>query len=150
MTDSDDSGRDLKKLKSQTMALYDKVSQNRYKRFGGGYVWDKWIGTIGLILYLAWLFFVAHSYNYNLNYYKCGSDIPDYIQTGQAEPCKNPFYKPSLSWRTQEYLPPGEYGQKPGVLFHSIQYVPIILLLFMAGLNHLFHNMSKDTEEAEE
>lgn len=150
MRDSEDSDIDFSEIKGQTMAWYKKVSQKRFKRFSNGYVWDKWIGSGYLLICLVYLFFVAHSYNYDLNYYQCGSELPDYVQPGQAEMCKNPFYKPSLEWRTQEYLPPGEYGQKPGPLFWSIQYVPLILLLISAGLNHLIHNISRNTEEVEE
>ena len=140
MSDSGDPDINISEIKDSCVGLYKKVSQKRYKRHSNGYVWDKWIGSAFMLICFAYLFFVAHSYNYNLNFYQCGSDLPDYIQTGQDEMCKNPFYNPSLEWRTQEYLPPGEYGTKPGPLFWSIQYIPIILLLISAGANHIIHN----------
>lgn len=140
MKASEDSEIDFSEIKGQTLAWYKKVSQKRYKRLSNGYVWDKWIGTGYLLICLAYLIFVANNYNYALDYYKCGSEIPDYIQAGPSEMCENPFYKPQNAWKGQQYLPPGEYGTKPGPLFHSIKYVPLIFFMISAGLNHLLHN----------
>jgi len=141
--DSEDSEVNFKELKAQGVAWYKKVSQERFKRLPSGYVWDKWIGKGILFLILAFALFVAHSYNYDLNYYKCGNDMPDYIMQGPAQLCQNPFYKPSITWRSQEYLPPGEYGQKPGALIYSAVYMPIILFGVAIILNHNIHNRRK-------
>lgn len=142
MTDSEDSGQTFREFMVQCNEWYEKASQKRYKRFGNGYVWDKWIGTGLMLVCFAYLLFVANSYNYALDYYKCGSDIPDYVTPEEPEMCENPFYKPQNAWKGQEYLPTGEYGTKPGPLFWSIQYVPILLFVMTALLNTLIHNYS--------
>lgn len=138
---ADDDTVDFKAIKGQTMAWYKKVSQKRFKHLPNGYKWDKWMGTALMLTIFAWLFFVAHSYNYSLDYYKCGTmDVPDYMHYTGGEECKNPFYKPENSWKGQEYLPPGEYGTQLGPLFHSAYYSPFLIFGIAFFLNHLIHN----------
>ena len=131
---------DFKEIKAQCITSYKKVSQKRFKRFSSGYVWDKWIGTVYILICFGFLFFVAQSYNYDLDYYKCGSEVPGYITNNPAELCENPFYKPHNAWKSRPFLPPGEYGTKPGPLFHSVTYIPILLFMISGLLNHLLHN----------
>ena len=139
---TEDSEIDFKEIKGQS-TIYKKVSQKRFKHLSNGYVWDKWIGTGLMLMCFAFLFFVAHSYNYNMDFYKCGTETPDYITAGPSEQCHNPFYKPGNAWKGQEFLPPGEYGQKPGPLFNSVTYIPIILFAIAGLFNHLIHNRRK-------
>lgn len=138
---------DLREIK----AIYKKSSQKRFKRYPNGYRADRWMFQAGMVLIFAWLFFVAYWYHFDINYYKCEhgagrSEIYPFgengieIKTYEANMCRNPFYKPSLEWRTQEYLPPGEYGTKPGPMFNSIFYVPFLIFGVLAGLNHIIHN----------
>lgn len=130
---------DFKGIKCQGVTWYKKVSQKRFKPLPNGYLMDRWMFQLAMFLTFGWLFFVAHSHNYNLDYYKCINPAP--YDTGEL--CKNPFYKPDQSWKGQEFLPPGEYGQKPGPLFQSVIYVPILLFMISGTLNHLFHNRRK-------
>lgn len=139
--DSEDSEVDISEIKSQCLAQYKKVSEKRFKRFSSGYRIDRWIFQVAMFTIFGYLFFVAHSYNYDLDYYKCGSqDTPEYIKQNLAQQdCKNPFYK-EPTWKNQEYLPPGEYGTKLGPLFHSAYYSPFLLFGIALLLNHIIHN----------
>ena len=123
------------------------IQKDRYKMFGE-YKVDRWIINAAMLLVFGYLFFVAQHYNYNLDYYKCIA--PDHtaisylneservILTGPT-PCKNPFYKP-ITWKNYEYLPAGEYGLKPGLLYNSVWYVIIGLFSIAFIVNHFVHN----------
>ena len=125
---------------------WNNAQKDRFKKWGA-WVFDRWIFTTALVLVFGWLAFVAWSYDFELNYYKCenpggsevryiGSDITDArLNFG----CKNPFYKPT-SWRNSEYLMPGEYGTKLGPLFQSVNYVPVVLLLLAFYINYKVYN----------
>jgi len=106
------------------------INKNRYKEFKG-YKFDRWLTTIFMILIFGFLFFVAYHYDFNLDYYQCGANF--------GETCTNPFYK-ELSWKNQPTLSPGEYGQKPGLLFKSVIPVSLIGLFLLLLSNHLIHN----------
>jgi len=137
LSDSEDSEVNLSEIKTQASSLYKKVSQKRFKRLPSGYQFDRWMFQLAMFLVFGWFIFVSISYNFNLDYYECIDPNP-YFESGLM--CKNPFYKPELEWKGQEFLPPGEYGQKPGPLFNSITYVPIILFLISGIANHYIHN----------
>lgn len=139
MSKSGDSDINISEIKDSCVGLYKKVSEKRFKRLSNGYAMDRWIFQLAMFLTFGWLLFVANSYHYDLDYYECGTGSPDYAT---VEPCKNPFYKPA-TWKNQEFLPPGEYGQKPGPLFNSVTYVPVILFLIGGFLNHLIHNYKR-------
>lgn len=131
--------------------LYKKISQNRYKEIGG-YKLDRWLFQLAMWLIFGWLFFVAYYHNFNLDYFNCPVDSDGSISGAKimlkdftvAENnvkeglCRNPFYK--ASWKNQEYLPPGEYGTKPGKLFYSAQWVSIGLIVLALLLNHFIYN----------
>ena len=120
---------------------YKKASQKRYKRFGR-YRVDRWMFQAGMLLIFAWLFFVAHWYHYDLDYYKCeggGNPYGNSPFVSQGDQCRNPFYRPT-TWKNLEYLPPGEYGTMLGPLFHSVYYAPFLIFGLAIGLNHILHN----------
>ena len=141
MKDADDT-LDLKDLASDIKRTWNNSKKKRYKKFGK-YVVDRWMGQGALFLILFWIWFIAQSYNYNLDYFKCGDENP--WTGGPDQFCKNPFYNPSLSWRIYEYLPVGEYGTKPGPLFNSAWYVIIGILAGAGILNHIINNRRKMT-----
>jgi len=147
MTDSDGSDLDFKEFKVQVVAWYKRASQNRFKRFLNGYRVDRWVTTTAMLLLFLWFFIVAKSYNFSLDYYKCehGPGMAEFYPDGSQKEvysqdyCKNPFYKPQ-NWKNVEYLPPGEYGAKPGPLFKTVYYSPFLIFGLAFGLNHISHN----------
>lgn len=146
--DSEDSEIDFKETKAQIVAWYKKVSQKRFKHLPNGYHMDRWMFQTAMFLTFAFLFFVAHSYNYNLDFYRCGPEpgTPEYLQPGPDYTCPNPFYKPDMAWKGQENLPPGEYGTKLGPLFNSAFYSPFLIFGLAFGINHLIHNQRRRTQ----
>ena len=125
---------------------YASAQKDRYKIIGA-WRFDRWIFTVAMLLIFGWLAFVAYSYDFSLNYYKCetpggtverfiGSDITN---TRLDFGCKNPFYKPA-TWENQEYLMPGEYGTRLGPLFQSVYYVPVALLILAFYINYIIYN----------
>lgn len=125
------------------------LSQDRYKRFRGSkYVLDRIIFQMAMVLIMGWLLFVAYWYHFDMDYYKCehGPGMAEFYPDGSkkdlfsSDVCKNPFYKPSLEWKTQQYLPPGEYGTRLGPMFDSAWIVAIVVLAGAVGLNHWIHN----------
>ena len=117
---------------------FQQISKNRYKFAPNGYKLDRWIFTTFMLLIFGWLFYVGQAHNWQLNYFECNDPNSVFIGKG----CENPFYKP-VTWENSEWLPPGKYGTKPGALFNSIYYVPLILLGVAGLLNHFFHNKKK-------
>lgn len=131
-------------------ALYKKASQTRYKRFKTGYRMDRWLFQAFMWALFLYLFLIARSYNYDLDYYECinpagratyypgGGEVIDW----QAEGCKNPFYKPDLAWKSQEYLPPGKYGTQLNNdwRWSSVFLAPFLALAGALALNHWIHN----------
>jgi len=132
MTSEDSDSIDMTQVKD----AYKKVSQKRFKHYSNGYKGDRWLFQLTMFLIFGWLFFVAHAHDYKLDYYECIDPNP-YYESGTT--CKNPFYEP-VTWKNQESLPPGNYGTKPGPLFQSVFYVPILFLAISALANHLIHN----------
>jgi len=101
--------------------------------FKPGYRFDRWIFQGAMLLIFCWLFFIAWSYGFNMDYYECQAPA-----VGETM-CKNRFYEPA-SWKNEEYLPVGIYGTKMGALFYSAYYVPFILLAIGFILNQVIHN----------
>lgn len=136
---------ELRKIK----AHYKKIAQKRYKRLPSGYKMDRWLfQTIMWGLFL-WLFLIAKSYNFSLDYYECinpAGRATYYPGVGevidwQDEACKNPFYKPDQAWKSQQYLPPGEYGTKlDDWRWSSVFFMPLLAVALALGLNHWIHN----------
>lgn len=151
MRDSEDSELDFNEIKGQGLEWYEKASQKRFKHLPNGYRVDRWLTITAMLLTFAWFLFVANSYNYEMDYYKCvhGSGSAEFYLDGseremfKADYCKNPFYKPS-NWKNEEFLPPGEYGTKLGPLFHSVYYSPFLIFGLAFGLNHLIHNRRRN------
>ena len=128
---------DIKFDRRPFVAYYKKASQKRFIKAKQGYSFDRWLFQATMWMCFAYLWFVAQSYQYDIDFYQCESGNIYYTT---SEMCHNPFYKPGQAWKGQEYLPPGEYGTKPGKLFWSVQYVPLILFGIAGLLNHFFHN----------
>jgi hypothetical protein len=140
---------DLNSMAKDLKVSWQAWQKRRFIR-RGKYVLDRWLFQLGMFLVFFWLWFVAHSYNYSMDYYKCempagtavryvGSDTEYSIS--QAEGCENPFYNPDIAWKTYQYLPPGEYGTKlDGPLWQSVFYVPLLAIAVFGGLNHIIHN----------
>lgn len=86
-----------------------------------------------MYIIFGYLFFIAYHYNFDMNYYNC-------VQPAMGkELCLNPFYEPA-TWKNAEYLPPGEYGFKPGLMFNSLKAVVFGFFILMFALNHFWHN----------
>jgi hypothetical protein len=132
---------DFESIKKDARKMYASISKKRFKKVNSGYCFDRWLFQLAMFSVFFYLWFVAQSYNYNLDYFKCESGFQEY--GGIDEGCKNPFYDSANFWKNVEVLPVGEYGQKPGHLFWSIEYVPILIFGFAFGMNHLFHNRKK-------
>lgn len=133
---SDDTLNPIPEIK----ATFKRASQNRYKLVNK-YRVDRWMFQAGMFLVFAWLFFVAHWYHYDMDFYQCGNpDVDDYMHNIQQEDCRNPFYKPGQAWKGQEYLPPGKYGTQLGPMFRSAFYSPFLIFGLVFGLNHLINN----------
>lgn len=110
---------------------YQNAQKERYKKYGI-YVFDRWIFTSAMLLIFGWLFFVAYSYNFELDYFEC-------IGKPSVDVCDNPFYKPA-TWKNEPTLQVGEYGTKPGFLFDSVKILTVLILLLALTANHLIHN----------
>jgi len=116
-------------------AYHSSHQKDRYKKFGL-WVFDRWIFTVAMLLIFGWLYFVASSYNFELDYFECG-EASEFYDAGVK--CDNPFYEP-VTWKNYEELGAGVYGQKPGPLFKSVFYVPVVMLALAFGANFLIHN----------
>lgn len=128
--------------------------KDRYKDFRG-YKFDRLIFQISMAAVFIFLFYVAYSHSFNLDYFHCplladGSlDSSSWLMTRNFEQentqgyCKNPFYKPQ-NWKNMEYLPPGDYGTKPGLLFRSMYLVVGLILALGFVVNHLIYNKKFD------
>ena len=119
------------------------IQKDRFKYFFG-YKVDRWIITTAMMLCFAFLFFIAWSYDFKMNYYFCPGDQEDlynnfFDMETHGEDCLNPFYK-APTWENEKYLPPGEYGTKMGPLFNSAWPVTFILFALAFLINHLVHN----------
>ena len=110
----------------------------RFKDFSG-YKLDRWVFQIAMIVSLTWLFYIAYSQGFELDYYNCEEGTELY---NSEELCENPFFT-EANWKNYEYLPKGEYGKKPGLLFRSTFFVPLILFFLAILLNHFWHNEDK-------
>lgn len=136
-----------------------RFSQKDRYNFLGTYKIDRYIFNAAIILVFVFLFFIVHNNNYDLDYFHCpgnsqgnieGSRImlkdfkPEVLEFG----CKNPFYK--NSWKNEEYLPPGDYGNRPGALFKSAGYVSGLIVFLALLLNHLLYNKRKFKEVMED
>jgi len=122
--------------------FYARAKRKRFKVFPNKYVVDRWLINGAMLLLFAWLFFVAHSFHYDLDYFKCEGGNPYSQDATLTDYCKNPFYKP-VSWKNSEFLPPGEYGYKPGRLFQTIYYFPFLFFGIAFLINHLLFNRRK-------
>lgn len=113
--------------------------KDRYKDIKG-YRFDRWLFQFGMWFCLFWLLLVAWSYDFSLDFYSCELD-PDHAVTGEIYGglCRNPFYT-EPTWKNSQYLPPGDYGFKPGLLFYSIFYVPLLVFALIGVLNDYYHN----------
>jgi len=118
-------------------------SPGRYKLFGV-YKVDKWIIQACMFLVFAFLFYVAWSSNFNLDFQSCNYDAVNNKPLMGAESCKNYFYTPT-TWKNLEELPPGEYGTKPGPLFKSAWPVTLAILFLGFFINHLIYNRKNKT-----
>jgi hypothetical protein len=113
--------------------FYERIQKDRFKFFGA-YKIDKWVTTCCMLLCFGFLFYVAYSADFKLDYYSCVEPAP-----GMYQGCKNPFYQPT-TWVNIEYLPPGEYGTKPGFLFNNAWIITIIIFILGGIANHFIHN----------
>ena len=120
---------------------YASAQNDRYKNIGS-WRFDRWIFTTGMFLIFAWLFFVAWSYDWELDYFSCG-EVSEYYDAGVM--CVNPFYEP-VTWKNSPELIAGEYGVKPGLLFKSVYYVPFIVLGIAIFINYLCYNRRRGKE----
>jgi hypothetical protein len=99
--------------------------------YRGKYKSNKIIGYLGMFICFAWLFFIAYSYHFQMDFFQCQADW------GQV--CKNPFYTPQ-SWKNSEFLPSGSYGTPLGPLFYSAFWVPLFVIAFTLFVNHRIYN----------
>ena len=115
------------------------MKKDRYKDFKG-YRLDRWMFQTAMWLCFAWMFIVLWLCGFDMDYYSC--DGPVVTVAPDQELCTNPFYK-EPTWKNREFLMPGEYGHKPGLLFQSAIFVSLGLLVLTLLFNHLVHNKKK-------
>ena len=130
--------------------IKQKFNEWRFKKLGV-YVFDKLIFNILLYGLLGFIFYVAWSSNFDLDYYYCDKPYPGYDReicrynssTTACSLCENPFYK-ETTWKNAKYLPAGyEYGTKPTTLFNSVNTIVFVGLILAFLLNHLLYNRGK-------
>lgn len=127
------------------------AQKDRYKKIGP-WTFDRWIFTLAMLAIFGWLAFVGYSFNWDLDYYYCetpGGSAQYFVGGGAPvvrpdQFCTNPFFKPA-TWKNSEFLLPGEYGTKPGPLFNSIYYIPVVALLLAFFINYIIHNRNLKT-----
>ena len=129
--------KDFKNFKKELVGGWKYIQKNRFKHLGP-YKSDRWIWNGAMLLIFVWLWFIAYSSNYNLDYFKCGDGEVLFMSADQF--CKNPFYKETNSWKCSPTLPYGEYGTKPTKLFKNAGLVSFLILVFAGVLNHFWHN----------
>lgn len=120
------------------------VWKDRFKTLTSGYKFDKAIFNGAMLFIFGFLFFIGHSYNWDMNYFKCGGQMQPSMFQGYSpdDYCENPFYKPA-TWQNEKMLPPGEYGWKPTPLFNSSWWVTIGLMIIAFLSNHLWYNKGR-------
>jgi len=132
-----------KGLKTGKKDLAKIINADRFKTWKNGYKLDKWIFQLAMWLIFGLMFYIAWSNDFSLNYYSCERKIDGFnLDPGLCDKsncCENPFYEAS-DWTNRKYLPPGEYGFKPGPLFNNIGIIATILFLIGILLNHLIYN----------
>lgn len=121
---------------NEGLQAFWKLAQKDRFKIMGKWKFDRWIFTVAMLAIFGWFYFVAQSYNYELDYFSCG-EVSEYYDAGVK--CHNPFYEPT-TWKNIEVLPDGEYGLKPGPLFNSVYYVPVVVLVLAFLLNARVHN----------
>lgn len=136
-----DAKNDIKKLHTDIKDLWKRLQKNRFKTIPtsrGPYRSDRWIWQGVILCVFLWLWFIAHSYDYNMDYYRCGEN--GRVYPGQDRSCENPFYKSGDWWKCEPELPYGEYGKPPGKLFNSAGTVAFLIMVVGGLLNHFWHN----------
>lgn len=125
---------DFKAIKQMGKDLYTYVknsfNKDRYK-IVWGYRFDRFLFQIILVLSLGYLFYLAYSANFQLNYFEC--------YPAKDGLCKNPFYKP-ITWENSEYLPAGKYGTEPFGILTKARFYPVLFILTGLVINHFIHN----------
>lgn len=116
--------------KSLYTFVKDSLNKDRYKLVWG-YRFDRFLFQVILVICLGYLFYLAYSANFQLNYYEC--------YPAKDGLCKNPFYK-QITWENSEYLPAGKYGNDPTSILTKARVYPILLIFAGFVLNHFIHN----------
>jgi len=139
---------------------YNEAKKERY-RLLWGYKMDKWIFQAAMYCVFLYLFIVAASYDFSISpYFSCPMESSgiqgqsfgmsegyeyEYVSGG----CKNPYYK-AESWRNQQYLLPGEYGDAPNNWLSFAWPITFLLFIIAGVANHYLHNAKDLVKEAEE
>lgn len=128
--------------------MFRKIQSDRYKH-KGTYIFDRWIFQIMMFMIFGFLFFVAQSHNYQMDYYQCMGGEAQPIELGNSGDCENPFYK-EPTWKNQQYLPPGEYGTDTRGIINICWLVSMGLFILAFVINHLIYNKGKLKVKIEE
>lgn len=131
----------IKEISTDIKKFWIHLQKKRFKTIPtskGPYKSDRWIWQGVILLTFLWLWFIAQSYDYNMDYFRCGEGNRMY--EGAHQTCENPFYKPGNAWKSMAELPYGEYGHKPGPLFNSAGTVVVGFFILALVLNHFGHN----------
>ena len=105
-----------------------------------GYIWDKRIFWAVLLVlgYLTFTLLMKYGLQSHI-YIKC---------PGPFNTCENPYFMDKNckgDWCTQQFLAPGEYGEKKPNDYLMDNFGLVCFALFVAGfgLNHFIHNKGK-------
>lgn len=135
--------------------IKQRMQQSKKPRFNfvGNYKFDRYIFLTAMVLVFCFLFYIAYSNNFELDYFYCPLDsqgsitgnkfmLRNYEVENVERGCKNPFFRDT--WKNKPYLEPGEYGNKPGPLFKSAGKVSVLLIVLAVLLNHFWHNKKEE------
>jgi len=136
----------------QIKNFYDSLKKNRFKVIRE-YKLDRWIFQAFMFGIFGFLFLLAFLNNFELDYFNCPEQadgsiegpkimLKDFYQTSENinenGECRNPFYKDS--WKSKEWLTPGEYGKKPSFIMLNLVYICMGLLALSFVINHFIYN----------
>ena len=116
---------------------FASLMKGRWKVTPGGYKFDRWLFKSVMFVILAWLLWLAWSFDFELDYFVCEEGTVDF--GGGVALCENPFFH-APSWKNTQFLSPGAYGTDPALWKDKVFWVPILSLGFVFLLNHFLNN----------
>lgn len=123
-----------------------------YNIADNGYIWDKRIVWLALLIIISLFFYIAYQNNFDFRYKfytKCDDITCPNVMADNQRFWYNPYtkydYKKDCTeeWCMQDYIHRGEYGLKEPLLVANFDTIAWMLVLVALVLNHLVHNRGK-------